>query len=93
MFAKYERFHELLLCLQLATCVTAFFDWLEVLFITEGSYKIKPWGYVFRNRCLRCGPKTCTSLRRAVQQALGPVHTLPVFLEQHVFQLPKSGAT
>lgn len=70
-------------------CVTAFFDCLDLLVITKGSCKIKPWGYVFRNRCLRCGPKTCTSLRRAVQTALDLVHTLPMFLGHYMFHLPR----
>lgn len=55
--------HELLLCSQLAALVAAFFGWLEVVFITEGSYKIKPWGYIFKSRCLKCGHKICTSQR------------------------------
>lgn len=69
--------------------IAAFFGWLEVVFITEGSYKIKPWGYIFKNRCLKCGHKIRISQKRAVQQALGPVHTLPTLLEQYMFWLPK----
>lgn len=62
-----KRLHELLLFSQLAMLVAAFFGWLEVAFITKGSYKIKPWGYVFKNRCLERGHKICTSQKRAVQ--------------------------
>lgn len=84
-----KRLHELSLCSQLATLVAAFFGWLAVVFITKGSYKIKPWGYVFKNRCLKCGHKICTSQKGSVQQALGPVHTPPTLLEQYMFSLPE----